>query len=590
MTDRITHGRLEETCLARHRVRAGRSAAMVTDSRSSRIASRHPRVRPGHRVPGLGSVFGKTLRDSRRAALLVGVLLGLLIVAGGGGAAAEYGTLDARRELATFSATLPPVMRGLYGNPVNVDTLGGFVTWHYGTYVVLLASLWSIVALSSTLAGEARRGSLDFIAVAPISRARIALEKVAGHVAALALASAVIGAAAWAVGAFLAVFPGDGISPAAAAGFAVGVALCALAAGSVAFALAGFVGRGAAAGVAGALLFGGYVVTSYRAVVPAFDAVAGLSWFRWTADHLPLAGRWDWGSLGLVAAMSAVLLGIGVVAFVRRDVAITGAARMPSLPRALLGVSGPVRRSFGEALPASVAWGAGLGVYGLLMAAASRAFVDELAKFPAFSAIVKGMLPGMDLTTPVGFLEMLFVDFGLVLVGLAAATLVAGRMGDESAGRFETLLATPLSRVGWMLASGVAAWLGMAVITAFVAAALAIGVTAAGGEVAVPLVGTLVLAVYGAALVGVGLAVGGLLGPSFAGPAVAVLVIGTFVVDILGSILALPDWLQQLALTNHLGAPMIGTWDLGGMVACLILAAGGLALGAWGLRRRDVAG
>ena len=86
------------------------------------MASRHPRVRPGHRVPGLGGVYGKTLRDSRRAALVVGGLLGLIVVAGGGGAAAEYGTLDARRELDALAATLPPVMRGLYGDPVNVGT------------------------------------------------------------------------------------------------------------------------------------------------------------------------------------------------------------------------------------------------------------------------------------------------------------------------------------------------------------------------------------------------------------------------------------------------------------------------------------
>ena len=130
------------------------------------------------------------------------------------------------------------------------------------------------------------------------------------------------------------------------------------------------------------------------------------------------------------------------------------------------------------------------------------------------------MLPGMDWTTPVGFLELLFVDFGLVLVGLAAATLVWGRMGDESEGRFELLLTTPLTRVRWAVVSGIGAWLGVALITAFIAAALAIGVSAAGGEVATPLVGTLVLALYGAALVGIGIGVGGLIGPTLAAPAV----------------------------------------------------------------------
>ena len=144
------------------------------------------------------------------------------------------------------------------------------------------------------------------------------------------------------------------------------------------------------------------------------------------------------------------------------------------------------------------------------------------------------MLPGMDWTTPVGFLELLFVDFGLVLVGLAAATLVWGRMGDESDGRFELLLTTPLTRVRWAVANGIGAWLGVALITAIVAAALVIGVSAAGGEVGTPLVGTPVLALYGAALVGIGIAVGGLIGPTFAAPVVMGFAIATFLVDILG--------------------------------------------------------
>jgi putative exporter of polyketide antibiotics len=87
-----------------------------------------------------------------------------------------------------------------------------------------------------------------------------------------------------------------------------------------------------------------------------------------------------------------------------------------------------------------------------------------------------------------------------------------------------------------------------------------------------------------------GLAVGGLFGASYAGPAVAVLAIGTFLVDILGPALRLPDWLQQLALSAHMGEPMVGMWDVAGVAACLILAVGGLIVGAWGLDRRDVGG
>lgn len=562
---------------------------MAVDAGVPRLAAL-PSIPWHRRLYGLGSIYGKTLRDSRLGVLVVGGVLGFMVLAGGAEMTSAYGTLAARRELDALATTLPPVMRGLYGNPVSVGTIGGFVSWHYGAYLTLLAGLWSILALSSTIAGEARRGSLDLAVAVPLPRALIAIEKLAGHVTALLIAAAIIAGAAWATGAAFAAFPGDEIPPVAALSFGAGIALKALMAGSVAFLLATFVGRGIAAGIAGAVLFGGYVVTSYRAVVPAFDVMADVSWLGWTADHLPLAGRSDWGSLGLVAVASALLLGVGVASFVRRDIGITGTTRMPGLPRVLLGTGGPVRRAISDVLPMSVAWGVGLGIYGLLMAAASRAFVDEMAKAPSLLAMAQSMLPGMDWTTPVGFLELLFVDFGLVLVGLAAATLVWGRMADESEGRLELLLTTPLTRARWVVVSGIGAWLGIALIIVIVATALAIGLSAAGGEIGTPLVGTLVLAFYGAALVGIGIGVGGLIGPTLAAPVVTAFAIGTFLVDLLGPALSLPDWLQQLALSNHVGDPMLGTWDLGGMLVCLILAIGGLALAAWGLQRRDVRG
>ena len=67
-------------------------------------------------------------------------------------------------------------MVGVYGNPfpVNIETLGGSIGWKYGASIGLIAALWSILALSGTLAREARRGSLDFVAATPLGMRRIA--------------------------------------------------------------------------------------------------------------------------------------------------------------------------------------------------------------------------------------------------------------------------------------------------------------------------------------------------------------------------------------------------------------------------------
>ena len=74
----------------------------------------------------------------------------------------------------------------------------------------------------------------------------------------------------------------------------------------------------------------------------------------------------------------------------------------------------------------------------------------------------------------------------------------------------------------------------------------------------------------------------------FAAELVAAFVIATFLVGLLAPALKLPDLVQQLALTTHLGQPMIGVWDPAGMIACAVIAVGGIAVGAWGMRRRDL--
>ena len=38
-----------------------------------------------------------------------------------------YGTVEARAELGAMSREMPELLRGFYGNPVNVDTLGGSI-------------------------------------------------------------------------------------------------------------------------------------------------------------------------------------------------------------------------------------------------------------------------------------------------------------------------------------------------------------------------------------------------------------------------------------------------------------------------------
>ena len=150
------------------------------------------------------------------------------------------------------------------------------------------------------------------------------------------------------------------------------------------------------------------------------------------------------------------------------------------------------------------------------------------------------------------------------------------------------VLAAPLARIRWAAAGGLGMFVNVAIFVVLTAAGIGIGVLSSGGDIATPVLGSLVLGLYAAALVGVGLVVGGLFGTRFAAPVVVIFVIVTWLVQILGALLNLPELVRQLALTAHYGQPMVGVWDLGGIVASLVLAIGGVALGAWGFNRRDL--
>ena len=560
---------------------------MAVDAGSSPLG-RISAVSPWSRLYGFGSIYAKTLRDSRLAFLIVAGLLGGIMAAGCTAFGTAYATAASRVDLATAIDNIPPVLKGLYNNPVNVETLGGSLSWKYGPFFGLIAGLWSIVALSGTLASEARRGSLDMVAAAPFGKRRIAVEKLAAHLTGMTAAMVFLTLVTWAGSVAFGTLPGDAIPLGAAAGFALWVGLIALVSGSVAWALAPFLGRASAAGVAGALLLGGYVISGYSASVPALQPLADLTWFHWTAGHLPLAGQYDWLSLAPVAVVAGVLFVAGIVAFDRRDLGSSSAIPVPSMPGALLGVRGPVSRAFGERLPLGLAWGIGLAVYAALIAASSRSFADELHKSPDTYQLFTTLFKGYDISTGAGFLQMMFSYLGFIVAGLGAATLVAGWASDENDRRLEMLLASPLGRARWAISGGIGVFGGLAVMTAVAMAGIAIGVAFAGTDVVTPAAGAMVIGLYAAAAAGIGFAAGGLFRNTFAGEVTAVVVIATFLIDFLAPLLNLPDAVHQLALTTHLGMPMIGQWDPAGIAACLALAVGGLLLGAWGMTRRDV--
>jgi ABC-2 type transport system permease protein len=540
------------------------------------------------RIYGFGSVFAKTVRDSRRATIITAGALALLLLGVSRAITAEFDTPQSRVELANLINAVPPILQGMAGKVVNVDTLGGYLQYKYGVFFPLVVSLWSILALSGTLAGETQRGSIEFVAATGRSRRRVAIEKLSGHVLMLGLAIGVTFVSIAIAGSAFASLPGDEISILSAFAYSIWLGLLALIAGALAFALGPFVGRGAAGGIAGFVAFAGFILNGYQVPVPELAPFANLTWWGWTSNHIALAGQYDWPSVVLVAVVTIVLLAIGIEAFARRDIGVTTALPTPSMPRALLGLSGPVGRAISLNLSTALAWGAGVGFFGLAIGGAAQSFMDQVQDSPQFVELLSTIFPNVDYASAGGFLQLLFVEFGVILAGLAAASFVSGWASDETSGRLEMVLASPLSRARWAIGGGIGMLVNVAIFVALAGGGIALGVATTESDVMTPLVGSLVLALYAAALTGIGLAVGGVFGTRFAATVTVVFVIVTWFVQLLGSLLNLPDFVRQLALPSHYGQPMVGVWDGVGIVASLVIAIAGIAIGTWGFARRDL--
>lgn len=537
------------------------------------------------RIYGFGSVYAKTIRDSRVAFFIAAGLMGGLALALGAAIPTVFPTPQSRLEIDQLIGGMPPQMVTFFGKPVGLGTFGGYLTWKYGLVFVLVTAIWSIMALSSTLAGEASRGSLDIVAVVPFGKRRIALEKLAAHLTMMGLALAFLAIMTTiSSNAFGNAALGDPVPLLSSIGFALWLGFNALFFGGLAFALGPILGRAGAAGVAGIALALAWTANGFEALGP----LAVLSPFHWTANHIALVGQYDWAGLALVGVVAAAFMVVGVELFDRRDLGVTAGVGLPQLPGGVLGVSGPITRSFGDQLPRALAWGLGLGVFGATLASLVGPMSKQIAGDANLLKTFRTVFPTFDLTSAGGFLQ-LFVQLFYIAAGFAAVAFVAKWASDETDGRLEEILATPLTRAEWVITGAVGAFIAAALMTAMFA--LAVGAGGASGSVTVgtAMLGSGSVGLYAAAVIGVGVAVGGLWRTSLAGEIAAVFVVATYLVDLLAPAFKLPDWVHQLALTSHMGQPMIGQWDAVGVIACLVVAVGGVLLGAWGLNRRDVA-
>ena len=264
----------------------------------------------------LRSVATKSLRDLRRgfawwALGLVGMVALQISV---------YPTVRDDSGFADLTKNYPEVLKELFGfggAEFDYTSAPGYLGIElFSLMVPLLLIVAAVATGAGAIAGEEERGTLDLLLSLPVSRRRVAAEKLA------ALVAEVVG-----LGLVLLIALGIGVrtvdmgvSLANLAAAVAGAALLAIGFGAIALFVGAATGsRGAAIGIASALAVAAYLVNSLAALVSALEPLQKLTPFYHYASPDPLRNGVAWAHLGALLLVVVVAAAASLVAVDRRD-------------------------------------------------------------------------------------------------------------------------------------------------------------------------------------------------------------------------------------------------------------------------------
>lgn len=534
-----------------------------------------------------GGLTAPVARRTARAALRSGVLWGYVFGVTVGSTAltyvSTYRTAAERAHLAALFRT-DTGLAALNGPAAALQTVAGFTAWKTSMVLAVVGAAWGLLTAGRLLRGEEDAGRWELLLAGRTGRAAATAQALAGLGAGLA--------ALWAVTAAVTVATGQlskvHIAPGRCLLFALAVAAAPamfLAVGALTSQLAG--SRRRASATAGVVLGASYAL---RLVA---DSGSGLAWLRWCSpigwvENLqPLTAPRP-VALVPVAALTALAAGAAVLLAGRRDLGAGLVGHRQAAPAPPWTVSGPTGLTVRLAGPGAAGWAAAVGAIALLFGCVARQGGEALADASSF-APVAGRLGVAARPTE----EYLGVAFLLVavLVALAGVAHVAAARAEEADGHLEHLLVRQVDRVRWLLVraavgaatvvavavlAGLCAWMGAAADHVAVGPARLV---AAGANVAAP----------GLCLLGVGMLIVGWRPRAALGAAYG-LVTWSFLVEIAAGVSRSDHWVLDTSLFHQMAAaPAVAPdWVSAGVLVALGVA--GVALGAVGVRHRDVAG
>lgn len=259
----------------------------------------------------------RLLRDRRTSTLWwsAGLVVTVVLVA------VSFSTVEGQSEFDESIEDLPESVRVLLGvgDGLSISSPEGYLNSQlFANLLPILLTVFGVGLGAAILAGDEGTGRLELLMAHPISRRRVALERVAGMLALM------VGLTAAAAIVLAVLAPSNGLDVGAdafTAAFASSFALALLHA-SIAFGVGAWTGRrGLAIAVGAAMTVGGFLLQSLASLSDVLRPLRWLSPWQWFLDQPSVVDGWSVTALPALVcvAASAFAIGAGIWRFERRD-------------------------------------------------------------------------------------------------------------------------------------------------------------------------------------------------------------------------------------------------------------------------------
>jgi ABC-2 type transport system permease protein len=529
---------------------------------------------PGNVLAGTGTLIRFILRRDRirLPAWLLGmtVLLSLFVPAVSELTETEEGRQDLRR-------IMEPAVGAIFGPGYGRDdiTPERYIAGVYGLFFFVLAALMSMLLVARHTRVEEQNGRAELIRSNVVGRHAQLTAVLIVAVGANALLALMLGGTMTAND----FDGGEGLRFGASVG-AVGLVF----AGITALTVQVTEYSRAATGIAGAALGAAWVVRAAGDMIR--DYGSPLSWYSplaWSNQTRPYVdGRW-WPlllSVGLAVAAAAV----GYALSARRDV---GAGLVPARigePVAAPWLRSPLAVAFRLQRASLIWWTVALSVFGFMFGGLG----DQIADPEDMSERRIEMFGGSVDTLLDGYLGVITL-FTAAIAGIMVVLGVQAVRSEETKGRAEPVLATATSRWAWF--GSYLAVVSLGLVGLLLVAGFATGTGAAvsvgdGSYIWDMTMAHLAHAPGVLVLLGIAALLFGVL-PRTIGVTWVVLGYSLFV-GLFGTIMDLPRWAHNLSPIEHIGQPPLDRISWSAAMILLVVAAGLMATGLAGFRRRDL--